>query len=44
MHLINNAQFLNITPFFLLSARLAVALSPALVIVLVQLTSIYGSA
>ena len=32
MHLVNGAQFLNITPLFLSSASLAAALSPAPVI------------
>ena len=44
MDLVNGAQFLNITPSFLSSARLAAALSPAPVIVIVPLVSIYASA
>ena len=44
MHLVNGAQFLNITPLFLSSARLAAASSPAPVIVIVPLTSMYASA
>ena len=41
MHLINGAQFLNITHLSLSSARLAAASSRASVIVIVPLTSIY---
>ena len=41
--LVNGAQFLNITLLFLLSAVLAAASSPALVIVIVPLTSTYES-
>ena len=44
MHLVDGAQFLNITPLFLSSAHVAVASSPAPVIVIVPLTSIYESA
>ena len=43
MHLINGAQFLNITHLSLSSARLAAASSRALVIVIVPLTSMYAS-
>ena len=42
MHLVNGAQFLNVTPLSLSSARSAAALSP--VIVIVPLTSMYESA
>ena len=44
MNLVNGAQFLNVTPLFLSSARLAAASSPAPVIVIVPLTSMYESA
>ena len=44
MHLVNGAQFLNITPLFLSSACLAAASSPARVVVTVTLTSMYASA
>ena len=44
MRLVNGAQFLNIIPLFLSSARLAAASSPAPVIVIVHLTSMYASA
>ena len=44
MHLVNGAQFLNVTPFSLSSACLASALAPAPVIVIVPFTSIYESA
>ena len=44
MHLVNSAQFLNVTPLFLSSARLAAASSPVPVIVIVPLTSMYESA
>ena len=43
IHLVNGAQFLNVIPLFLSSARLAAALSPAPVIVIVTFTSIYES-
>ena len=43
MHLVTGGQFLNITPLFLSSARLASASFPAPVIVIVLLTSIYAS-
>ena len=43
LQLINGAQFLNITPLFLLSACLAVASAPAPVIVFLTLASIYVS-
>ena len=38
MHLLNGAQFLNVTPLFLSSTRLAAASSPAPVIVIVPFT------
>ena len=44
MHLVNGAQFLNVTSLSLSSACLAAAASPAPVIVIVPLTSIYASA
>ena len=44
MHLVNGAQFLNVTPLFLSSAHLTAASSPAPVIVIVPLTSMYKSA
>ena len=44
MHLVNGAQFLNVTPLSLSSARLAAPSAPAPVIVILPLTSIYGSA
>ena len=44
MHLVNEAQFLNVTHLFLSSACLAVASSPAPVIVIVPLTIMYESA
>ena len=44
MHLVNGAQSLNVTPLFLSSACLAAASTPAPVIVIVPLTSIYESA
>ena len=37
MHLVNEAQFLNVTPLSFLSAFLASALAPAPVIVIVPL-------
>ena len=43
MHLVNGAQFLNITPFSLSSACLASASFPAAEIVIVPLTSMYAS-
>ena len=39
----NGAQFLNVTPLFLLSACLDAALSPTPVIVIFPLTWIYAS-
>ena len=39
MHLVNGAQFLNVTPVSLSSARSAAALSPSPVIVMVPFTS-----
>ena len=39
----NGAQFLNFTPLFLSSNRLAASSAPAPVIVMVPLTSIYAS-
>ena len=44
MHLVNGAQFLNVTPLFFSSARLAAASSQAPVIVIVPFTSMYESA
>ena len=44
MHLVNSAQFLNVTPLSLSSANLVVALSPAPMIVIVPFTSMYESA
>ena len=44
MHLVNVAQFLNVTPLSLSSACLAAESSLAPVIVIVPLTSIYESA
>ena len=44
MHLVNEAQFLNITPLFLSSNRFAASLSPAPVIVIVPYTIMYVSA
>ena len=44
MHLVNGAKFLNVTPLFLSSARLAAAPSPAPVTVIVPFTSMYESA
>ena len=41
MQSVNDAQFLNITPLFLSSNRLAASLSPTPVIIIVPLTSIY---
>ena len=41
MHLVIGAQFLNVTPLFLSSARSAAALAPSPVIVIVLLTSMY---
>ena len=41
--LVNEAQFLNITPLFLSSACLSAALAPAPVIVIVPLRSMYAS-
>ena len=43
MHLVNGAQFLNVTPLFLSSACFTAASTPAPVIVIVPLTSIYES-
>ena len=43
LELINGVQFLNITPLFLPSAYLVAASSPALVIVILPLISIYAS-
>ena len=44
MHLVNGAQFLNVTPLSLSSASLASSSSPAPVIVIVPFTSMYESA
>ena len=43
MQLVNGAQFLNITPLSLSSARLAAALSRAQVIVIFPFTRIHAS-
>ena len=42
MQSVNGAQFLNITPIFLVSARFAASSAPAPVIVIVQLTCMYA--
>ena len=42
LQLTNGAQFLNIAPLFLSSACLAAASAPALVIVILPLTSMYA--
>ena len=42
MQSVNDAQYLNITPLFLSSNRLATSSFPALVIVIVPLKSIYA--
>ena len=44
MHLVNGAQFFNVTPFSLSSASLAAAAAPAPVIVIFPFTSVYASA
>ena len=44
MHLVNGAQFLNVTPLSVSSACLSPALAPAPVIAIVPLTSMYDSA
>ena len=44
MHLVNGAQFLNITPLFLSSNRFVASSFPAPVIVMVPFTSMYASA
>ena len=44
IHLVNGAQFLNVTPLSLSSACISPALSPSPVIVIVPFTSIYESA
>ena len=44
MHLVNEAQFLIITLLFLSFARLEAAVSPAPLIVIVPLSSMYASA
>ena len=43
MHLLNGAQFLNVTPLSLSSACLASTLAPAPVIAIVPFTSMYES-
>ena len=43
MQSVNGAQFLNITPLFLSSNRLAALSAPAPVIVIVPFTSMYTS-
>ena len=44
MHLVNGAQFLNVTTSSLSAAYLPAASSPATVIVIVPFTSMYESA
>ena len=44
MQLVNGAQFLNVTPSFLSSDRLAAASSPVPVTVIAPFTSMYESA
>ena len=44
MHLLNGAQFLNVTPSFLSSARFVASSFPAPAIVIVPFTSRYASA
>ena len=44
MHLVNGAQFLNVTPLSLSSTFLTSALAPAPVIVSVHFTNMYESA
>ena len=44
MHLVNGAQFLNVTPLPLSSAPYAAASTPAPVIAIVPFTSMYASA
>ena len=44
MHLVNGAQFLNVAPLSLSSTRLTAPSSPALVIVILPLTSMHASA
>ena len=44
MHLVNGAQFLNVTPLSLSSVCLPPSVAPAPVIVIVPLTSMYESA
>ena len=43
MQSVNGAQFLNLTPLFLSSNRFAASSTPAPVIVIVPLTSMYAS-
>ena len=43
MQSVNGAHFLNITPLFLSSNRLAASLSSGSVIVIVPITNIYAS-
>ena len=43
MYYINDAQFLNITPLFILSAHFAASAAPAPLLVIVPLTSMYAS-
>ena len=43
MQLVNDAQFLNITPLFTSSGLFALSSSPVTVIVVVPLTSMYAS-
>ena len=44
MHLVDGAQFLNVTPLSLSSPRSAAASAPSPVIVIVPFTSMYESA
>ena len=44
MHLVNGAQFLNITPLFLSSNRFSASLSPAPLFAIVSFAGMYVSA
>ena len=44
MHLVNEAQFLNVTPLSFSSARSAAASAPSPIIVIVPFKSMYQSA
>ena len=44
MHVVNEAQFLNMTPLFRSSNHFAASSSPAPVIVIVTFTIVYASA